>query len=113
MSLLTLPEVTPSKTTRMTARHRVQTVRFGGGRVVRIRDGHNVSEIIWQVVWNGLSRGKANELDEFLMARKGVEGFAWQPPGAVSTQVFLCSEWQITPISAEFSRLDATLVKLR
>ena len=111
MSLERLPLATPSRSSRMTIRHRIQTVRFGGGRAVRIRDGHTAAEVVWRVVWNGLSVAEATEIDDFLHARKGVEGFLWVPPEAATAQVFICLEWQVTPIAPGFSRIDAQLIR--
>lgn len=112
MSVLPLPLAGPSRSSRMAVRHRVQTVRFGGGRSVRIRDGHTAPETSWQVIWNGISTAKTAEMDAFLRARNGVEGFIWQPPGEASGQVFVCSEWQVTPISPGYSRLEARFTRL-
>lgn len=111
MGSLTFPRAEPSRLSRMAVRHRIQTIRFGGGRSVRIRDGYSAPEVSWQVVWNGITVSKAAELDEFLRARNGVEGFIWQPPGHSSAEVFTCSEWQVIPISPEHSRLEARFIK--
>ena len=112
MSLQTIPSAVPSRSTRMITRHRIQTVRFGGGRSVRIREGHQQPDISWQVVWDGLRVAKAAEFNDFFIARNGVDSFTWHPPGAAAAQIFICTEWQVIPINAEFSRIEAQLTQV-
>jgi len=112
MATAVLPDVVPSRSTRMTASHRIRTIRFGGGHASYIREGPAQPDTEWSVVWSALKAEDAERLDSFFAEQGGVGVFLWTPPKADSSQRFLCLEWQLTPISDEFYRLDARFVRL-
>jgi len=112
MTIAVLPDLAPSRSTRMTASHRIRAIRFGGGHTSYIREGPQRPDTEWAVVWSALDAADAGKLDDFFTRQRGVEAFLWTPPKASSAQRFLCLEWQLTPISADHFRLDARFVRL-
>lgn len=113
MSLLSLPAIAPSRSTRMMARHHVKHIRFGQGYGVRIRDGVQPLDIHWSVVWEGLLIADADQFQTVLENSNGVDSFLWQPPGADTSSAFICLEWQISPTTHEHQKLEAVLTRVR
>jgi len=112
MGVAVLPDLTPSRSTRMSATHRVRAIRFGGGHTSYIREGPQRPDTEWSVVWAALSAGDAGKLDAFFNEQGGVDVFLWTPPRESSSQRFICPEWQLTPISGEHYRMDARFIRL-
>jgi len=112
MTALSLPAIAPSRSTRMTARHHVNHIRFGQGHGVRVRDGVQPIDIRWNVVWEGLPSADAGRFQSVLEQSGGINSFLWQPPGANTSHAFICTEWQIVPLTNEYCKLIATLTQV-
>ncbi|MCG8624613.1 MAG: phage tail protein [Proteobacteria bacterium] len=103
----TLPAIQPSRSTRKTSRTHTQTIRFGGGHSVVVRGGLIPPDTHWLVAWQGLTLAQANALESFLAARHGSTAFLWQPPGASTSQHFICPEWKLIPSGGEYYGVEA------
>lgn len=112
MTVLSLPAIAPSRSSRMTARHHINHIRFGQGHGVRILDGVQPLDIRWNVVWEGLISADAKRFQAVLEQSRGINHFLWQPPGATASYGFICTEWQIRPVTHEYATLEAVLAQV-
>ena len=103
----TLPAIQPSRSTRKTSRTHTQTIRFGGGHSVVVRGGLIPPDTQWLVTWQGLTLAQASGLESFLAARHGSTAFLWQPPGASTSQHFICPEWKLIPSGGGYYGVEA------
>lgn len=71
---------------------RVVQAKFGDGYEQRVADGINFKPRMWNVIFSGKSITDANNIDNFLLARGGVESFNWTPPRGAAG-VFVCRKW--------------------
>ena len=111
MSVAQLPDIAPSRSTRMASRLRVNTLRFGGGHRLYIREGGAEPDTEWNVVWQTLSQAESQSLTAFFKAQGGIKPFIWTPPGATQAEQFLCPEWQLTPQTADHFQLNARFIR--
>ncbi|MCE2518028.1 MAG: phage tail protein [Alphaproteobacteria bacterium] len=111
MTALFLPNVPPSRTTRMATRHPVREIRFGGGHTRYVRDGAASAETTWTVHWNGLPPAQAATLAGFLDAQQGITPFLWTPPSGAVPEQFICREWTITPLLSGHQNINAVFIR--
>lgn len=111
MNLHHLPNIAPSRSTRLSVRHPVRVMRFGGGHTRYLRHGHLKSEARWAVHWAGLTPDQLAQLHRFFEHRQGTEAFFWTPPYDEKPQPFVCLEWSMTPLQGGFHHLDAVLIR--
>lgn len=83
----------PSKSFTKSVKPRVINAQFGDGYSQRMINGINSITREWSVSFNSKSLSVANSIESFLVARKGVEGFLWVPPGEATTYAVICPEW--------------------
>ena len=112
MTSLILPELIPSRSTRMLARHHVHQIKYGQGHSVRLRDGAQPFETRWTVVWDGLTLTEANSLNTVFTAGKGVDSFAWKAPGEITSHRYVCLEWQMIPTAFEHRKVEALFLRV-
>lgn len=112
MTIATLPPIAPSRTTRMQARHRISTVRFGGGHTLYVKEGNVPADTEWSVVWQVLGSTDATTLTDFFESREGTEPFLWTPPNSTRAQRFICPQWQITPEGVNHAAINARFIRL-
>lgn len=86
----------PSKSFTKTIKPRVLTAQFGDGYSQRVTDGINNITREWSVSFNSKSISDINNIESFLIARKGSEGFLWTPPGESTTYAVICPDWSRT-----------------
>jgi phage-related protein len=60
---------------------RVNNIKFGDGYEQRTSYGLNTNLQNWDLSFANREETEANEIDDFLTARGGVESFDWTPPG--------------------------------
>ena len=109
---ITLPALTPSRSTRMAARHQIHDIRYGQGHGVRMRDGAHPLEMRWTVLWEGLRVAEAASLHHAFTASNGVDSFTWQAPGESTSHHYICLEWQVTPTSHETRKVEALFMRV-
>jgi len=86
----------PSKSFSSSSKPRVITSQFGDGYSQRVGQGINRIVKEWSLVFKSRSLTDANAIETFFVARSGVEGFLWTPPGESTTYSVICSEWSKT-----------------
>ena len=64
---------------------------FGDGYAQRIGDGLNADGQVWRLVFLNVANSVANAIENFIVARAGVEVFDWTPPGGTPAN-FICEE---------------------
>jgi phage-related protein len=72
---------------------RVNNIKFGDGYEQRTSYGLNTNLQNWDLSFANREEAEANEIDDFLTARGGLESFDWTPPGEVTVRKFKCQEW--------------------
>jgi phage-related protein len=94
---------------------KVRSVKFGDGYEQRLGFGLNLNPEMWRLSFNGKTTSDADDIDDFLKARGGVESFDWTSPTGTSGK-FVCRSWSrtidepnIESITVEFEQVfDAT-----
>lgn len=71
---------------------RVTAMSFGDGYEQRATFGINNNPQIWDLVFSNRSDTEAEAIDDFLIARAGVESFLWTPYNESQAR-FICREW--------------------
>jgi len=105
------PDIAPSRSSALRRRMDVLEVRFGEGAVQRMpRFAGAVPGREWQLVFSHLASVDVGRIDSFLESHGGVTAFLWTPPGGVAGR-YLCSAWQVTPVSASMAHVAARFVE--
>jgi len=73
---------------------RVMKSQFGDGYAQRVGDGINSLLRSWPVTIKASSLALADEIEEFLEARNGVEAFGWSPPNSAASVKVICDSWR-------------------
>lgn len=89
-------------------RPRVSAIKFGDGYEQRVAQGLNTQLEVWNLTFANRDEEEANEIDDFLIARGGVESFDWTPPGAAASKKFVCREWTRVIQKANLYSISAT-----
>lgn len=101
------PNYIPSRSTVMRRRIEVLEMRFGGGHVQRLpRFGGADHLQEWSVFFSHRSPAEIAAIDTFLGSHGGATSFLWTPPQG-SQGRYVCSSWQITPITGDLANLTA------
>ncbi len=88
-------------------RPRVQRIPYGDGYEVRIGLGINRDPQSWDLAFEDIDHLVANEIDDFLAARGGLEAFDWVSPRGQNLQV-VCREWTRTNVRPRSETIRAT-----
>jgi phage-related protein len=82
-------------------------IQFGDGYSQRVADGINTQARVWDLTFTRL-KDTIDEIEDFFIARNGVESFDWVPPEGDQGK-FVCSSWAralpykgVHSISAQF-----------
>ena len=102
----------PSKSITKSIKPRVLTAQFGDGYSQRISNGINYITREWSISFNSKSITDANNIENFLAARKGAEGFLWNPPGETTTYSVICPERSRTYDSHISASIQAKFVQI-
>lgn len=89
------------------SRPRVRQTKFGDGYENRVRFGLNADPKEWTLVFKERSNTERENILSFLEARGGYDSFDWTPPRGTAGK-YVCSEWQVTMTSANYSTIQAT-----
>jgi len=82
--------------------------KFGDGYSQRAANGLNAVLEVWNVQATPLKNAsEANAFEAFLRAQGGVIAFQWTTPFNL-TALFICKDWQRTPLAAGISSITAT-----
>ena len=87
---------------------RVRTVEFGSGYSQRVTFGINQDPKVWTLSFENRTSTEADNIEDFLEARKGVESFNWSPPDDTDTYRWICREWQKTLPYSNLFTITAT-----
>jgi phage-related protein len=89
-------------------RPRVTAIKFGDGYEQRVAQGLNTKLEVWNLNFVNRTETEANEIDDFLIARGGVESFDWTPPDSATSKKFVCREWTRVVLKANLYSIAAT-----
>ena len=102
----------PSKSFSTNSKPRVVVSQFGDGYSQRTGQGINRITKEWSLVFKSRSIIDSNAIENFFIARSGVEGFLWTPPGESTTYSVICTEWSRTYDSAISATIQAKFVQI-
>lgn len=86
----------------------VSRIQFGDGYEQRAAKGMNTIVDTWNLNFLNRTTEEADEIDDFLTARSGVEAFLWTAPGEDTAKLWVCDEWSRTLIAAGIYTIAAT-----
>lgn len=104
------PAILPSHQSRLSVTAPVTEIRFGDGRVQRIKPAS--VRHAWSLVFAERRRADIDEIDRFLQSRAGAEVFRWTAP-AQTPRLFTCAQWDIIPVNQHLASLTAELIEAR
>jgi phage-related protein len=82
--------------------------KFGDGYSQRAANGLNTALEIWNIQATPLKNAsEADAFEAFLRTQSGVIAFQWTTP-FTRTALFVCKDWQRTPLAAGTSSITAT-----
>ena len=90
------------------AQPRVNSAQFGSGYSQRSTFGINNDLKTWDLTWENLTLAEANDIEDFLEARGGVQAFNWSPPDETNTYVWICKAWTKTLPYSNLFNIQAT-----
>lgn len=90
----------------------IKTVQFGDGYMQRQPESINTNPQVWNLSFNNRDVSEADEIDDFLTARGGVENFKWTPPRSVTEGLFICMDWTRTVVVAGLDSISATFTEV-
>jgi phage-related protein len=75
-----------------TVEPKVRTISFGDGYQQLARFGINTQPRSWSLTFRHKKETEADQIEDFLIARAGVESFDWTPPSGASGK-WICRSW--------------------
>lgn len=90
---------------------RVTSISFGDGYEQRATFGINNNPQIWSLSFANRSDTEAQDIDDFLTARKGVESFTWTPYNE-SEGRYICKEWSKSIDDFNRNTIQATFIQV-
>ena len=101
------PNIPPHQGTSRAIESRILRAEFGDGYSQRTAGGLNNVVDEWQVSWANLPVTKADQIDSFLHAKKGIEAFLWTPPreaaGSIAGLAYVPAYAKLTRASVGWS----------
>jgi phage-related protein len=91
---------------------RVLIAAFGDGYEQRIADGLNTIRRSWELEWSPISVENADAIENFLIARNGVEAFYWTPPHATTPVKVRCARWRRANTFWNHDALSASFIEV-
>lgn len=91
--MATFPDIAPDYGATKQAEPRVNEIQFGSGYSQRATFGINRDKKVWSLRWTNRTASVANQIEDFLEAREGVEHFDWTPPDDTGSYQWICKSW--------------------
>lgn len=102
------PDIAPDFGASKQARPRVNEIQFGSGYSQRASFGLNRDKKIWTLSWNFRTESEANQIEDFLEEREGIQHFDWSPPDETATYQWICKAWTKTLPYPNLFNINAT-----
>jgi len=90
---------------------RVNSISFGDGYEQRATFGINNNPQMWDLTFANRSDTDAQAIDDFLIARGGVESFDWTPYNQ-SAGKYICKEWSKSIDKYNGNTIQATFIQV-
>lgn len=90
----------------------VAKIEFGDGYQQRQTKGINTLSESWDLRFAVRTKDEADDIDDFLIARNGVESFDWTPPGEASSIKVVCFEWDREIVRENQYQITATFERV-
>lgn len=103
----TFPNIQPAYYTVKNSAPKVRSIQFGSGYEQRARFGINQNPKSFRLTFN-VSETQAEQIEEFLDARGGVESFNFTGPNESTPILCICREWSKTIVFVHRARITAT-----
>lgn len=87
--------------------HVIPADQFGSDAERRIQVGTQHIKRVWSLTFENRPSATADQIEDFLTARGGLESFDWVPPHGVVGK-WVCAEWSSTPTSPSHRTVSAT-----
>jgi|TARA_R100000482_G_scaffold73_1_gene42 phage-related protein len=110
MSIETFPSINPDYGASKQAQPRVVVSQFAGYSQ-RVQIGINNDPKEWSLNWTNINETQANQIEDFLEARAGVQAFNWSPPDDTETYKWTCATWTKTMPYSNLFNISATFVE--
>lgn len=105
-----LPDIPLSYSPSVQPTFAVDSVQFGDGYQQRRPAGLSSVTESWDVSWNQLDQQDYDILYRFLMSRRGVYAFLWQPPWDNAAKRWVCTDMSsVRPSALMRGSIQATL----
>ena len=92
------PALAPSYGSNFDKEPRVLMAKFGDGYTQRAGDGININPVKGTLIFDSLTVDQADDIEEFLDARRAVEAFLYTLPRDASPRKLRCPKWSRKPI---------------
>jgi len=109
--MLSLPDIAPSHSSRLTERVRLREATFGDGYVQVAADGINNTQREYRVEWRGAKRTDADALISFFRQLEGLGGFAYTLSDESAARTWRCKVWSRQRISASHDTVTANFIE--
>ena len=104
--------VNPSYGTSKKSAPNIRIAQFGDGYQQRSTFGINQNLKVYNFTWSNISETNADEIEDFLDARAGVENFDYTPAGESASKKFICPQWNKTIPYLNRASISATFVEV-
>jgi phage-related protein len=90
--------------------HQPKTLKadFGDGYGQRAADGLNNDPLTRQLTWTNLTTNEASYMDNFMIARNGVQSFFWQSSDDPTALAYVCEQWEADHVAFGVYTFTAT-----
>ena len=103
--------VAPDFGVRKISKPNIRIAQFGDGYQQRSTFGINQNLKIYNFTWQNISETQADEIEDFLDLRAGVENFDYTPEGE-SSKKFICRQWNKTIPYLNRATITATFIQV-
>jgi phage-related protein len=101
----------PSKDSTRETTPRVREAGFGDGYHQRVGDGIHSSAAVWRLIFANRTDTEADTVDNFLIARNGVEAFDWTDPYGYAAK-WICKSWSRQAHGGGIASINATFLEV-
>ena len=100
--------VNPTYGLTKTSKPKICIAQFGSGYSQRSTFGINQNLKVYKLKWENISEADADEIEDFLDARAGVEHFDYTPPRESASKKLICRDWSKTITFVDRATINAT-----